>query len=104
MIKCVAIDDEPIALSIIQEYCRRLGNTELQCFTSPIEGMACIKETCPDIVFLDIEMNSHNGVELAKEISKDTCIIFTTAFSQYALDGFNVDAIDFLHIYLWNPR
>lgn len=104
MIKCVAIDDEPIALSIIQEYCRRLGNIELQCFTSPIEGMACVKETYPDIVFLDIEMNSHNGVELAKDISKDTCIIFTTAFSQYALDGFNVDAVDFLHKPIFYPR
>ena len=104
MIKCVAIDDEPIALSIIQEYCRRLGNIELRCFTSPIEGMACVKETYPDIVFLDIEMNSHNGVELAKDISKDTCIIFTTAFSQYALDGFNVDAVDFLHKPIFYPR
>ena len=104
MIKCVAIDDEPIALSIIQEYCRRLGNIELQCFTSPIEGMACVKETYPDIVFLDIELNSHNGVELAKDISKDTCIIFTTAFSQYALDGFNVDAVDFMHKPIFYPR
>ena len=104
MIKCVAIDDEPIALSIIQEYCRRLGNIELQCFTSPIEGMACVKETYPDIVFLDIEMNSHNGVELAKEMPEDTCIIFTTAYSQYALEGFNVDAVDFLHKPVFYPR
>ena len=104
MIKCVAIDDEPIALSIIQEYCRRLGNIELQCFTSPIEGMACVKETHPDIVFLDIEMNSHNGVELAKEMPEDTCIIFTTAYSQYALEGFNVDAVDFLHKPVFYPR
>lgn len=104
MIKCVAIDDEPIALSIIQEYCKRFGDIELQCFTSPIEGMACIKTTLPDIVFLDIEMNSHNGVQLAKEIPKETCIIFTTAYSQYALDGFNVDAVDFLHKPIFYPR
>ena len=104
MIKCVAIDDEPIALSIIQEYCRRLGNIDIQCFTSPIDGIACIRETCPDIVFLDIEMNSHNGGELAKDISKDSCIVFTTAFSQYALDGFNVDAVDFLHKPIFFPR
>lgn len=104
MIKCVAIDDEPIALSIIQEYCKRFGDIELQCFTSPIEGMACIKTTLPDIVFLDIEMNSHNGVQLAKEIPEGTCIIFTTAYSQYALDGFNVDAVDFLHKPIFFPR
>lgn len=104
MIKCVAIDDEPIALRIIQEYCKRFGNIELQCFTSPIEGMACVMDTRPDIVFLDIEMNSHNGVELAKEIPEGTCIIFTTAYSQYALDGFNVDAVDFLHKPIFFPR
>ena len=97
MIKCVAIDDEPIALNLIQEYCKRFGDVDLQCFTSPIKGMECIRNTHPDIVFLDIELNSHNGVELAKGIATETCIIFTTAYSQYALDGFNVDAIDFLH-------
>ena len=64
MIKCVAIDDEPLALSIIPEYCKRFGDIELQCFTSPIEGMDCVKSIYPEIVFLDIEMNSHNGVEL----------------------------------------
>ncbi|MBD5309606.1 MAG: response regulator transcription factor [Bacteroides sp.] len=104
MIKCVAIDDEPIALSIIQEYCRRYGEIDLQCFTSPIEGMACVKATHPDIVFIDIEMNSHNGLQLAKEMPEGTCIIFTTAYSQYALDGFNVDAVDFLHKPFFYPR
>lgn len=97
MIKCVAIDDEPIALSIIQEHCRMYGDIELRCFTSPVDGMECVAATRPDIVFLDIEMNSHNGVELACQIPAGTCLIFTTAYSQYALDGFNVDAVDFLH-------
>lgn len=85
MIKCVAIDDEPIALSIIQEYCKRYGDIDLQCFTSPIAGMDCIRSTRPDIVFLDIEMNSHNGLTLAKELPAGTCLIFTTAFSHLSL-------------------
>lgn len=97
MIKCVAIDDEPIALSIIEEYCRRRGDIDVECFTSPVAGMECIAQTRPDIVFLDIEMNSHNGLELARRLPEGTCVIFTTAYSQYALDGFNVDAVDFLH-------
>lgn len=97
MIKCIAIDDEPIALSIIKEYCRKHGNIDLETFTSPVAGMESVIRTHPDIVFLDIEMNSHNGVELAREIPAGTGIIFTTAYSRYALDGFNVDAIDFLH-------
>ena len=104
MIKCVAIDDEPIALSIIQEYCKRYGDIDLQCFTSPIAGMDCIRSTRPDIVFLDIEMNSHNGLTLAKELPAGTCLIFTTAFSHYAIDGFNVDAVDFLHKPIFYPR
>ncbi len=97
MIRCVAIDDEPIALSIIQEYCRRYGDIELRTFTSPISGMECIKSERPELVFLDIEMKSHNGVELARELPEGTNLIFTTAFAQYALEGFDADAVDFLH-------
>ena len=104
MIKCVAIDDEPIALSIIQEYCKKYGNIDLKCFTSPVAGMECIADTRPDLVLLDIEMNSHNGLELARELPAGTCLIFTTAFSQYALEGFNVDAVDFLHKPIFYPR
>lgn len=104
MIKCIAIDDEPIALSIIQEYCRRYGGIELETFTSPIAGMERVSAMHPDIVFLDIEMNSHNGVALAAELPPDVCRIFTTAYSQYALDGFNVDAVDFLHKPIFYPR
>lgn len=104
MIKCVAIDDEPIALSIIKEYCHRYGDIDLKCFTSPVDGMECIHSSRPDIVFLDIEMNSHNGVELAKELPAGTCLIFTTAYANYALDGFNVDAVDFLHKPIFYPR
>ncbi|MDE6533925.1 MAG: LytTR family DNA-binding domain-containing protein [Muribaculaceae bacterium] len=104
MIRCIAIDDEPIALSIIQEYCKQYGNIDLETYTSPIAGMERVKSICPDIVFLDIEMNSHNGVALARELPMGTCLIFTTAYSQYALDGFNVDAVDFLHKPIFYPR
>lgn len=97
MIRCVAIDDEPIALNIIKEYCSRHGDIELQCFTSPVSGMECINQTHPDVVFLDIEMKSHNGVEMARQLPEGTCLIFTTAFSEYAIDGFDADAVDFLH-------
>lgn len=97
MLKCIAIDDEPIALSIITEYCKKYGDIELETFTSPVAGMERVQAVKPDIVFLDIEMNSHNGVALARLLPPGTCLIFTTAYSHYALDGFNVDAIDFLH-------
>lgn len=104
MIKCVAIDDEPIALSIIQEYCNRMGGIELHTFTSPSAGMKWIREHRPDIVFLDIEMKSHNGIDLARQLPEGIALVFTTAFAQYAIDGFEADAIDFLHKPIFYPR
>lgn len=104
MIRCIAIDDEPIALSIIREYCRRYGDIDLETYTSPVAGMERIKVVGPDIVFLDIEMNSYNGVALARQLPAGTCLIFTTAYSQYALDGFNADAVDFLQKPIFYPR
>lgn len=104
MIRCVAIADEPVSLSIIREYCNRYGGIELECFTSPIAGMDYIRDTKPDMVFLDIEMNSHNGVTLARELPEGTCLIFTTAYADYALDAFNADAVDFLHKPIFYPR
>lgn len=95
--KCIAIDDEPIALAIIAQYCERKGNIELETFTNPQSGMLRIKESHPDLVLLDIEMNGVSGVELAKQLPLDCCLIFTTAYAQYALDGFEVNAVDFLH-------
>lgn len=104
MINCVAIDDEPIALSILEEYCGRIGDVVLRSFSSPVAGMEYIQQNRPDIVFLDIEMNSHNGVALARTLPAGTCLVFTTAYAQYAIDGFEVDAIDFLQKPIFFPR
>lgn len=104
MINCVAIDDEPIALSILQEYCQRMPDVSLTCFTSPIAGMEYIHQHCPHIVFLDIEMNSYNGMALARHLPKNCCLIFTTAYARYALEGFEADAVDFLHKPIFFPR
>ncbi|MCD8317875.1 MAG: LytTR family DNA-binding domain-containing protein [Paraprevotella sp.] len=97
MIKCIAIDDEPIALSIISQYCQRRGGIELETYAHPLLGMQRIRETHPDVVFLDIEMGKTSGIELAKELQGDCCVVFTTAYAHYALEGFEVDAVDFLH-------
>ena len=95
--RCIAIDDEPIALSIISRYCERRGGIELETYSSPRAGMQRVSEWRPDIVFLDIEMNGASGLELARDLPPTCCLIFTTAYAQYALDGFEVDAVDFLH-------
>lgn len=97
MLKIIAIDDEPIALSIISRYCERRSNIQLETYSAPHVGMQRIREWQPDIVLLDIEMNGTSGIELARRLPPSCCLIFTTAYAQYALDGFEVDAVDFLH-------
>lgn len=96
-LKCIAIDDEPMALQIISRFCERYGNIELTTFTNPMNGMELVKKHKPDILFLDIEMGGINGVELAKNIPAGVFLIFTTAYARYALDGFELNAIDFLY-------
>lgn len=97
MIRCVAIDDEPLALDVIDKFCQRLGNVELQKFCDPIKGLDIVVHDKPDIVFLDIEMDGVNGLQIATQLPESTCFIFTTAYLKYALDGFDLDAVDYLH-------
>lgn len=97
MLKCIAIDDEPIALSIVSRYCDRRGGVKLETYSSPHAGMQRILEWRPDIVFLDIEMNGTSGMELARRLPPSCCLVFTTAYAGYALEGFEVNAVDFLH-------
>ena len=97
LIKCVAIDDEPLALDIIENFCRRIGNAEFKRFTDPTIGLEEIRQFKPEIVFLDIEMDGINGIDIAARLPEDTCFIFTTAYLKYALDGFDLDAVDYLH-------
>lgn len=96
-VRCVAIDDEPLTLNIIENFCQRIGNIELQKFCDPSEGLDNIQRNRPDIVFLDIEMDGINGLEIASRIPEGTCFIFTTAYLRYALEGFDLDAVDYLH-------
>lgn len=97
LIRCVAIDDEPPALEIIAKFCQRIGNIELQTFYNPEEGLDVVQRYKPDIVFLDIEMDGINGLEIASRLPENTCFIFTTAYLRYALEGFDLDAVDYLH-------
>jgi len=96
-IKCIAIDDEPLALDIIANFCERIGGIELLAFSDPHLGLEAIKRLSPDIVFLDIEMENITGLSIAEQLPQGACFIFTTAYLEYALDGFNLDAVDYLH-------
>ncbi len=96
-IKCVAIDDEPLALDVIAKFCERIGGVDLQVFSDPALGLEVIRKEKPRIAFLDIEMENISGLTIASQLPEDTCFIFTTAYLEYALDGFELDAVDYLH-------
>jgi DNA-binding LytR/AlgR family response regulator len=98
MFTCIAIDDEPLALDILKKYIAKIYFLELKdVFTDPFEAKKLLESTNIDIIFLDIQMPDINGIEFSKIVNKrNAATIFTTAFSEYAVDGFNVDAIDYL--------
>ena len=98
MIRCIVIDDEPLAVKLVQEYMTRVSFLELAgTFTDAIEAKKFLDREKVDLLFLDIQMPDINGIEFSRVINKkNTAIVFTTAFSEYAVDGFNVDAIDYL--------
>lgn len=96
-ISCIAIDDEPLALLVISRFCERRGDIDLKTFSEPRVGIEQIRLLKPDLVLLDIEMNSISGLDVAGALPCECCFIFTTAHAQYALDGFDLDAVDFLH-------
>lgn len=96
-ITCIAIDDEPFALTVIKSFCERKGGISLMVYDEPRVGFEAIKREQPDLVLLDIEMNSVSGLEIARQLPEKTVLVFTTAHAQFALEGFNLDAVDFLH-------
>jgi len=96
-IKAVAIDDEPLALEIVKQYCTRLPDIDLvQTFDNAVAGLEYIHQNKPDLLFIDIDMPDINGIDLINSIAIKPMIIFTTAYKEFALDGFELDAVDYL--------
>ncbi|MDL2247570.1 DNA-binding response regulator, partial [Bacteroides sp. OttesenSCG-928-J23] len=95
--KCIIIDDEPIARKGIKKLVDQISQLELLgSFNSAEAASEYIQTTNVGLIFLDIQMPGINGIEFARSIPKHTLIIFTTAYSEYALDSYEVDAIDYL--------
>lgn len=96
-ITCVIVDDEPMALNLVESYVEKTPFLVLKkkC-SSAIEAMEFIKDEPVDLLFLDIQMPDLTGIAFSKMLPKDTRVIFTTAFDQYALEGFKVEALDYL--------
>jgi DNA-binding LytR/AlgR family response regulator len=97
MIRCIAIDDEPLALKQIGGYIERTPFLELVSLCdSAFQAMEVLKDEPVDLLFVDIHMPDLTGMEFVKSLTQPIQVIFTTAHSQYAVEGFQVDAIDYL--------
>lgn len=97
IISCAIIDDEPLAADLLQSYAEKTPYLELSgCYNSAIVAMKDLRENPVQLLFLDIQMPELSGVEFAKILPKDTRVIFTTAFPQYAVEGYKVNALDYL--------
>lgn len=96
-ITCIIVDDEPMALNLVESYVEKTPFLVLKkkC-NSAIDAMEFLKTETVDLLFLDIQMPDLTGIEFSKMLPKDTRVIFTTAFDQYALEGFKVEALDYL--------
>lgn len=96
-LNCVIIDDEPLAAELLANYAQKIPFLELQgYFNSATEAIKTIREKKIDLIFLDIQMPEISGLEFARIIGENTRIVFTTAFSQYAIEGYKVNALDYL--------
>jgi len=96
-LKCVAIDDEPLATALISTYISRFPDLELlQTFEDAVSGAEYLQKIHVDLLFLDINMPDISGIDLARALDKKPMIIFTTAYKQFAYEGFELEAIDYL--------
>lgn len=94
---CIIIDDEPLARAEMQSLIKEVSNIEiLGDFSNALTALEFLKTNDVDLIFLDIEMPLVTGLEFAEQLPKQSLIIFTTAYSQYALKSYELDAIDYL--------
>ncbi|RZK17585.1 MAG: response regulator transcription factor [Pedobacter sp.] len=97
ILKCVAIDDEPLALQLIKTYIARFPGLELvQVFEDALSGVEYLKQNSVDLLFVDVNMPDITGVELVRSLVKRPMIIFTTAYRNYAFESYELQAIDYL--------
>lgn len=96
-LSCFIIDDEPLALALLESYVSKTPFLkQMGKFTSAIAAIDALNNEAPDLLFLDIQMAELTGMEFARLVPNKTKIIFTTAFQQYALEGYKVNALDYL--------
>ena len=97
MIKCIIVDDEPLAIAQLEKYVERVSFLENVCSCScAAEALEVLARENVDVMFVDINMPDINGVQLVRSLVHPPMVVFTTAYSEYAIDGFRLDAIDYL--------
>ncbi|MGN7810613.1 LytR/AlgR family response regulator transcription factor [Flavobacterium sp. KACC 22758] len=95
--KCVIIDDEPLAVELLEDFVKKVDSLELvNTFNNAIDAVSFINQNNIDLIFLDIQMPHFSGIEFINTIEKKPLVIFTTAYSDYAVEGFNLGAVDYL--------
>ena len=96
-INCIAIDDEPLALEIIRDYCSKVAFLNLlRTFDNAIESIDYMRSNKVDLIFLDIQMEELTGIQLLNALKHRPYIIFTTAYERYAIQGFELDVVDYM--------
>lgn len=97
ILHCAIVDDEPLALNLLESYIEKTTFLELNGkYSSAVQAMKELADKHIDLLFLDIQMPELNGLEFSKMVNQHTRIVFTTAFEQYAIDGYRVNALDYL--------
>lgn len=97
MLKAIAIDDEPIALEVVKSLSSKIAFIKLlNCFTNAFKAIDFLEQVKVDLIFLDIKMPDISGIDFLKSLSNPPIIIFTTAYSEHAVQSFELDAIDYL--------
>ena len=97
MLKAIAIDDEPIALEVVKSLSSKIAFIELlDCFTNAFKAIDFLQKEKVDLIFLDMKMPDISGIDFLKSLSYPPMVIFTTAYSEHAVQSFELDAIDYL--------
>lgn len=97
MIRCIAIDDEPLALKQLESYISKVGFLELEAAcNSAVDASKVLASQPVDVLFCDINMPDLDGMSFVKSLASQPMVVFTTAYSEYAVEGFKVDAVDYL--------
>jgi DNA-binding LytR/AlgR family response regulator len=96
-IKCLIIDDEPLAINVIKNYLEPLENFEvINTFSNPIEGLNFLKNNTVDVIFLDINMPVLDGINFIKSLENPPLLVITSAYSQFAIETYELDVLDYL--------